>query len=159
MDLKIISWNARGIRNVATLAALKGYVYQHHPSVVFIQEAFVGPLLGDRDAPPLNGYVSYVHPVRNGLISYVHASVTHKLVQTSAGADMTYQLLEITFGSGKLRLCNVYSAPGIILLDDLPPPSPHGMIYMGDFNARHPDLGDTSPVPNRNGLRLLNYII
>ncbi|XP_064120218.1 uncharacterized protein LOC135224825 [Macrobrachium nipponense] len=29
---------------------------------------------------------------------------------------------------------------------------------MGDFNARHPDLGDVSPIPNRSGVPLLNYI-
>lgn len=44
------------------------------------------------------------------------------------------------------------------MLNDLPPSAPHGMIYMGDFNARHPDLGDVSPNPNRNGLPLLEYI-
>ena len=32
------------------------------------------------------------------------------------------------------------------------------MVYMGDFNARHPALGDVSPTPNRSGLPLLEYI-
>ncbi len=80
MELHIISWNVCGIRNATRFAALKAYAYQHHLCIVFIQEAFVGPLLGDREAPPLTGYVSYVHPIRNGLISYVHASVTHKII-------------------------------------------------------------------------------
>lgn len=40
----------------------------------------------------------------------------------------------------------------------LPPPLTCGIVYIGDFNARHPELGDKSPTPNRNGPRLLGYI-
>lgn len=32
------------------------------------------------------------------------------------------------------------------------------MIYIGDFNAQHPDLSDISPAPNQNGQYLLEYI-
>ncbi|MPC60090.1 hypothetical protein E2C01_054127 [Portunus trituberculatus] len=32
-----------------------------------------------------------------------------------------------------------------------------GVVYMGDFNARHPALGDLSGIVNRNGTRLLEY--
>ena len=71
---------------MARLTALKGYIYQHNPIVIFIQEAFVGPLLGDRQAATLTGYVSYVHPVRNGLMTYVHSSVPHQLLRTSVDA-------------------------------------------------------------------------
>jgi len=71
---------------------------------------------------------------------------------------MTFQLFEITLGDGKIRLCNVYSAPGRINLPALPTPTIRGMIYMGDFNARHPALGDLSLTSNRNGLPLLEYI-
>ena len=158
MELRVISWNACGIRDLARLAALKGYVCKHNPTVIFIQEAFVGPLLGERQAPPLSGYVSYVHPVRNGLITYVHSSVPHQLLRVSVDADMTFQLLEVAIGHDKLRLCNVYSAPGRINLAALPLPTLRGVIYMGDFNARHPDLGDTSATPNRSGPRLLDYV-
>ena len=158
MELHVISWNACGIRDLARLTALRGYVYRHNPTVIFIQEAFVGPLLGERQAPPLSGYISYVHPVRNGLITYVHSSVQHQLLRTSVDADMTFQLLEVAMGCDKLRLCNVYSAPGRINLAALPLPTLRGAIYMGDFNARHPELGDTSHTPNRNGPRLLDYV-
>ncbi|XP_076054497.1 uncharacterized protein LOC143033192 [Oratosquilla oratoria] len=71
---------------------------------------------------------------------------------------MTFQLFEITVGNSTLRLCNVYSAPGLINLPALPIPTDSGMIYMGDFNARHPALGDVSPTPNRAGRPLLDYI-
>lgn len=158
MELRVISWNACGIRDLARLTALKAYVYKHNPTVIFIQEAFVGPLLGERQAPPLSGYVSYVHPVRNGLITYVHSSVPHQLLRTSVDADMTFQLLEVAMGHDKLRLCNVYSAPGRMNLAALPLPTLRGAIYMGDFNARHPALGDSSQTPNRNGPRLLAYV-
>ncbi|KAG0712241.1 hypothetical protein GWK47_018914 [Chionoecetes opilio] len=66
-------------------------------------------------------------------------------------------LFEITVGDGRLRLFNVYSAPGRINLSALPTPTNHDMIYIGDFNARHSALGDHSPTPNRNGLPLLEY--
>lgn len=158
MELRVISWNACGIRDLRRLAALKGYVYKQKPSVIFIQEAFVGPLHGERLAPPLTGYISYVHPVRNGLITYVHSSITHRLLRTSVDPEMTFQLLEVAMGHGIVRLCNVYSAPGPINLPALPSPTLQGTIYMGDFNARHPDLGDSTPTPNRNGPRLLDYV-
>ena len=32
------------------------------------------------------------------------------------------------------------------------------MVYMGDFNAQHPDLCDLSDSHNRNGVRLLSYL-
>lgn len=148
MDLRVISWNACSIRDIVRLASLRCFVYQHHPCVIFIQEAFVGPLHGNREAPTLTGYVSYVHLVRNGLITYVHSSIPHHLVRNSVDIDMTFQLLDVTIGNGRIRLCNVYSSPGKIKLAALPTPSPSGMIYMGDFNARHPDLGDAANAPN-----------
>jgi len=158
MQLHIISWNACGIKTYPKLASLKTYVGRHHPHVIFIQEAFVGCHVPGEDAPPLPGFVSYVHHVRNGLVSYIHSSIPHQLLRCSTDDDMTFQLFEITVGDGKLRLCNVYSAPGRINLPALPTVTSPGMIYMGDFNARHPALGDVSPIPNRSGLPLLEYI-
>ena len=158
MELHIISWNVCGVRDIARLATLKSCVYQHRPTVLFIQEAFVGHRLGVQEAPPLTGYISYVHLVRNGLISYIHSSVPHKLVRNSEDEDMTFQLFDVKIGEAEIRLCNVYSAPGRINLDALPTPMTRGMIYLGDFNARHPELGDTTPTPNRNRPRFLEYI-
>ncbi|XP_076030944.1 uncharacterized protein LOC143019134 [Oratosquilla oratoria] len=86
------------------------------------------------------------------------SSLSHTLVGSSAQPDMTFQLFDITVGNSTLRLCNVYSAPGLINLPALPIPTDSGMIYMGDFNARHPALGDVSPTPNRAGRPLLDYI-
>uniref|UniRef100_A0A0P4VPI3 Uncharacterized protein n=1 Tax=Scylla olivacea TaxID=85551 RepID=A0A0P4VPI3_SCYOL len=71
---------------------------------------------------------------------------------------MTFQLFEITLGDRKLRFCHVYYAPGRINLPALPAAASCGMIYMGDFNARHPALSDVSSIPNRSGLPLLEYI-
>ncbi len=158
MLLHIISWNACGIKTPPKLASLKTYVGRHHPHVIFIQEAFVGCRVPGAEAPSLSGYVPYVHHVRNGLITYIHTSIPHQLVRCSIGNDMTFQLFEVTMGAGKLQLCNVYSAPGRINFTDFPPSPLHGMIYMGDFNARHPALGDVSPNPNRGGLPLLEHI-
>lgn len=157
MQLHVISWNACGVKTYPKLTSLKTYIARHHPNVIFIQEAFVGCLAAE-DAPPLPGFVSYVHRVRNGLVTYIHSSIPHQLLRCSTDDDMTFQLFEVSVGDGKLRLCNVYSAPGKINLPALPPAAPHGMIYMGDFNARHPALGDVSSTPNRSGLPLLEYI-
>ncbi|KAK7012737.1 hypothetical protein SK128_009505 [Halocaridina rubra] len=126
--------------------------------VIFIQEAFPGGAPPGEEAPMLTGYVSYVHYTRRGLITYIHSSIPHTLLGSSAQVDMTFQLFEITVGNGTLRLCNVYSAPGVINLPVLPIPTDSGMIYMGDFNARHPALGDSSSTPNRGSKPLLDYI-
>lgn len=158
MHLDAISWNAFGIRHSSKLTALRAYVYRHHPQVVFIQEAFPGGAQPGNEAPSLSGYVPYLHHVRNGLITYIHSSVPHRLLRCSTNDTMTFQLFEIKIGNGSIRLCNVYTAPGLINIQALPTPTDCGMIYMGDFNARHPDLGDASPTPNRSGLPLLNYI-
>ncbi len=71
---------------------------------------------------------------------------------------MTFQLFEVTLGGGVLQICNVYSAPARLYLAALPPPTVRGMAYLGDFNARHPDLGDRSGSTNYPGLRHLSYI-
>lgn len=158
MNLHIISWNACGITNHAKLAALKGYVNGHCPDIIFIQEAFVGRPLPAGEAPSLSGYVSYVHLPRNGLVTYVHSSIQHKLLRCSTDNDTTFQLLDVTVGGGSIRLCNVYGAPGRMNPAVLPVPSINGTIYMGDFNSRHPALGDVPGTINRNGTRLLQYI-
>lgn len=158
MQLHIIPWNACGIKTYLKLASLKIYVGRHHPHVIFIQEAFVGCHVPGEDAPPLPGFVSYVHHVRNGLVSYIHFSTPQKLLRCSTDDDMTFQLFEITMGDGKLRLCSVYFAPGRVNLPALPTVTSPGMVYMGDFNARYPALGDVSPTPNRSGLPLLEYM-
>ena len=33
-----------------------------------------------------------------------------------------------------------------------------GAIYMGDYNAYHPDLGYSFPIQNKNGYSLLDYV-
>ena len=158
VKLHVISWNACGITNWAKLTALKGYIHSHHPDVIFIQEAFVGNALPGEDAPSLRGYVSYVHRVRHGLVIYIHSSVQHRFLQNSVDDATTFQLLEVTVGGGTIRLCNVYSAPGGLTPATFPAPTIRGMVYTGDFNARHPALGDLSGTVNRNGTRLLEYI-
>ena len=158
MTLHIISWNVFGLRHHNKLTALKTYVHRHHPHVIFIQEAFPGGAQQGEEVPALSGYTSYAHHARNGLVAYVHSSMPHKLLRCSTRDDMTFQLFEVIVGDGTLRLCNVYSAPSKINLPALPIPTDRGMIYMGDFNARHPALGDASLTPNRGGPPLLNYI-
>lgn len=138
MKLHIISWNACGIKSYDKLAALKGYVAVHTPDVILIQEAFVGRPAPVGEAPSLSGYVSYVHMVRNGLVTYVHSTVQHQLIRNSLDNETTFQLLDVTFGQDKIRVCNVYSAPGRLNPDTFPAPTTRGAIYMGDFNARHP---------------------
>ena len=140
------------------LTARKAYVHRHHPHAIFIQEASLGDVMQREAAPSLSGYTTYVHHVRNGLIVYIHFSMPHRLLRCFAHADMTFQLFEVTVGDGKLKLCNVYSAPGKINLPVLLVPTDRGMIYMGDFNARHPALGDVFPTPNCSGVLLLSYI-
>lgn len=71
---------------------------------------------------------------------------------------MTFQLFEVTLEDGKLQLCNAYSARARLSVQGLPSPTVRGVIYMGDFNARHPELGDRPGTINRNGLRLLSYL-
>ncbi|KAK3893344.1 hypothetical protein Pcinc_002898 [Petrolisthes cinctipes] len=156
--LDVISWNVCGITSYAKLTQLKAYVFRHHPSVIFLQEAFPGWPLATGQAPPLSGYVPYVHLVRNGLLIYIHSSLPHRLLRTSTDPDMTFQLFEVLPGNGVLQLCNVYSAPARLTLEALPSPTVRGTVYMGDFNARHSDLGDGSGSINRNGVRLLSYI-
>lgn len=145
MQLHVISWNACGITHWLKLSALKGYVYHHHPDLIFIQEAYVARSIAmGGEAPSLSGYISYVHLARNGIITYVHCSIQHRFLRCYTGEDMTFQLFEVVMGNDTLRLCNIYSPPGRINLTVLPIPTIRGTIYLGDFNCRHPALGDVS---------------
>lgn len=92
--------------------------------------------------------MSYVHYARNGLVTYVHSSVQHQLLQTSTDDYTTFQLIEVIIGSGRIRLCNVYAAPGRLNVAAIPSPGDRCMVHMGDFNARHPALGDCSGTEN-----------
>ena len=155
----LFPWNACGFMCCLKRSALKGYVHQHQPDIIFLQEAFVGLPVAQRGAAPsLNDYTSYVHHFRNGLITYAHSAVQHRILRCSTHDDTTFQLFEVAAGAGKIWLCNVYVAPGKIDTGILPPPSVHSTVYMGDFNARHPALGDVSLTPNRNGTRLEEWL-
>ena len=82
----------------------------------------------------------------------------HRLLRTSTDPDVTFQFFEVELGGGVLQLCNIYSAPTSLQLAALPPPPVRGTVYAGDFNARHPALGDRSGTTNRPGALLLSYI-
>ncbi|KAK7024325.1 hypothetical protein SK128_024456, partial [Halocaridina rubra] len=66
----------------------------------------------------------------------------------------TYQLVEMTLGGGILCSCNVYFAPGRLNTVTHPPPRASGMLYMSDFNTRHPVQGDLSGTVNHSEIRL-----
>lgn len=51
-----------------------------------------------------------------------------------------------------------FSAPSGFDPTCLPAPNPSDMLYMGDFNTRHPDLGDMSTTPNRDGCLFTEFI-
>ncbi|MPC93700.1 hypothetical protein E2C01_088840 [Portunus trituberculatus] len=121
-------------------------------------EAFVGHPPEGKTALARSGYVAYVHPVRNGLITYVHSSLQHRLFGSSNDHDTTFQLLELTVGLSKVKLCNVYSARVKLNTHLLPPPPDCVIIYIGDFNARYPELSDVSQTPNRSGVQLLRFV-
>ncbi|KAK3893651.1 hypothetical protein Pcinc_002564 [Petrolisthes cinctipes] len=156
--LDVISWNVRGITSYAKLTQLKAYIFRHHPSVIFLQKAFPGRPLTAGQAPPLSGYVPYVHLVRNDLLTYINSSLPHRLLRISTDPDMTFQLFEVLPGNEVLQLCNVYSGPARLTLEALPSPTVRGMVYIGDFNAQHSDLGDGSGSINHNGVGLFSYI-
>ena len=93
----------------------------------------------------------------------MHSSVPHHTSFSSVPllvrADLTFQLLQVALlGRGKIRVCNVYSAPGrrtsLAALRCVVP----SIWETIPIAARHPDLGDSSPIPNRNGSRLLDDV-
>ncbi|KAK3873866.1 hypothetical protein Pcinc_021157 [Petrolisthes cinctipes] len=130
--------------------------HQRHQLNV-IQNTFVGCHGPGKDAPPLTVCISYVHHVKNDLVSNIHSFIPHQHLRCSTVDDMTYQHVKITMGDEMLKLCNVCSTPGRINLPALLTTT-HSVIYMGNFNAQHPDIGDVSPSLNRSGLPLLEYI-
>ena len=155
--LNIISWNICGITRHDKFNHLKSYVYHHFPDIIVLQEAFPGQPHPIDQAPSLTGYVPYIHTARNGLLTYIRSTLPHRLLRSSTDPDTTYQLFEIVLGVGVIRVCNIYAAPRGLNTDYLPPSIIRGTVYLGDFNARHPDLGDHSRI-NRSGGRLLSYI-
>ena len=110
--------------------------------------AVVGGSRIHRVAPVVTGYVSYPHHIRNDLVSYIYSSLQHRLHCVSDDTDTTYQLFEVTVGAGKIRVCNMYCVPVGIVTTLLPFLAAHGMLYLDDFNPRHPELGDVSLTNN-----------
>ena len=94
----------------------------------------------------------------HGLLTYMHYSLPYRLIQTSTDSDMILKLFEISHGHGVLRLCNVYSSPAKHTLWALSPLTVRGIMYMGEFNTWHLDLGDPSASSNHNCSCLLAYI-
>lgn len=142
MQHYLISWNTCGITPTAKMISYIAYVYCHHLNVISIHA------LGTA-TQSLTGYTSYVHNAWNVLIN---SSRSLSLISTppfstanSVHLMKTYsQFVETKLEEGTIRLCSVYSSPGRMNFDAQLSPKVHSTVYMGDYNARHPGLGDAS---------------
>lgn len=67
----------------------------------------------------------------NSLLSYTYLSSINCFAPLLI--MLTYPLIEMSIGTGIIRLCNVYSAPGRMNITTLPIPTIRCMIYMRDL--------------------------
>lgn len=91
----------------------------------------------------------YVNLVRNCFLTYIRGSLPHRLFRTSIDTDITFHLFDAQTEDGVHQLNNTYSASAALIPLALSPPTARGVVYMGDFNAQHPDFGDCFGSYNR----------
>ena len=89
------------------------------------------------------------------VLSVIHSSLQHRLLCVSDDADTTYQDFEVIVRAGKIRM---YIITCIVLLVGYWLHCCFLRLYLGNFNARHSELGDVSPTGSKSGRCLLQYI-
>ncbi|KAK7081288.1 hypothetical protein SK128_006248 [Halocaridina rubra] len=72
--------------------------------------------------------------------------------------DSDAQLYILSWNSCGIKLPSKLAAVKILNIVSVPPPAARGMVYIGDFNTRHPALGDLSGTENHSGARLIEFI-
>ena len=136
---------------------LRNYVNQNHTDVICIQEPFTGQP-NNQAAPTLPGYFAYTNTHRGGLITYVKQSIPHKLIVAPVG-HVQYHHIKIKTANDSFSLYNVYAQGDKFKIDSLPKFDKKGTLCMGDFNARHTDLGERERNKvNQNGRQFNNFI-
>lgn len=153
--LKLLQWNIRSLplRKLDLLY----YIANENPDVICLQEPFPAHSK-DKLVPPITGYIPHFTPNGNGLVTYVHHSIPHTLIRSSTDLDNQYQLFRLPVNNGHLYICNTYIRGNKFRHTVLPTPQDKSIFYVGDFNARHPQLGDTRGRTTVNGTRLLNFV-
>lgn len=127
------------------------------PQLIFLQEAFTGHRQISA-LPYLLGYHSYFHATRHCLLTYIHTSLSHHYDSGSTLDTTTYQSFTIDHDDSISSLYNIHCSPSGFITEFLPYLPLYGSLYIGDLNACHASLGDSSCDNNRNGRRLLQYI-
>src|ERR1700733_14195540 len=139
MALKIMQWNARGIRT--NINELKNFIIKttNKPDIICIEETN----LKDKDNLRIEGYLALRHdnPTRQigGLAMLIREGINHTLLQIDNNTEMEYMGVEINTNHGKIKIINVYASPTReINKQDLETLFPdRRAIAVGDFNAHH----------------------
>ncbi|KAG7167103.1 SCAN domain-containing protein 3-like 4, partial [Homarus americanus] len=85
--------------------------------------------------------------LRNG-----SAPTLFKLARTNSDEVTHYQLLQLNVAGSHIHLCNVHGHGQTMKHDYLLKPTDKSILYLGDFNARHPYLHDPLGRSNLNGI-------
>lgn len=154
-DVRIVSWNIRSLPK--RINDLIYYVTGNNIDIICLQEPFTSHTK-TKSVPNIPGYYSHYCPNGNGLVTYFHHTVPHTLLSSSTDADNQFQLFQIPVNDGFIHICNTYIRGDKLKCHLLPTPRNKSIFYIGDFNARHPQLGDTRNRTTVNGNALLAFI-
>ena len=132
------------------------YAKTNDIDIICLQEPVPSITKNKKAVPKISGYHHYQCTLGNGLLTYIKRDIPHCLVKTSNDKNSQYQVFSININGDALYICNTYIAPCQFNPKMLPPTRRGGIIYMGDFNARHTNFGDDRN--NRNGGLLSTFV-
>ncbi|KAK3912276.1 putative RNA-directed DNA polymerase from transposon BS [Frankliniella fusca] len=153
MELKIISFNANGLRSRLTL--LGDLLAETKADVLLVQET----LLHERSRANIRGYQHYKSPRGpdcRGLSTYVRHGLNHAQHLQPRTEQVEAQALEVRLQTGGLVVVNAYRSPAS---DDLHAPDLDSLLQAGsqvlitgDLNCKHATWNDSPG--NRAGTEL-----
>lgn len=156
LNLRITSWNARGISTRSRLAEIHTFIADHRPDIVFLQETF----LNTNTPCYVPGY-TVIRSDRTGhgggLVNLIRHGIRFKTVNPFNLKAIEHIAIQINVGNEHITLTNVYlPKDSRSIKSDLKKlMSIENHFAFGDFNARHNSWSNNN---NKVGNKLFDLL-
>ena len=145
-EIKILSWNIASIK--IRLSDVHHYINCNDIDVICLQEC---KLPHGKDPPKLSNYIAYNLQSKHSLILYVNNKLPHELIEEHRLNGPQYHGVKILLGRNTFNIINNYIPANQFSAEYLPSCIDYEpTVLVGDFNARHVRLGNSS-YSNTNG--------
>ena len=148
MDLKVLSWNARSLRDNRTnhkLTELKFYLQTNFCHIILVQETWLDPKCNiyiPNYSCIRHDHTSNTNHPHGGVLIFVHSSIAFKQINFTNLQFSDAVFVRIFIGAKELVIGSVYCSPSLKCAerksDYLKMISHSGpFVLAGDFNAKH----------------------